>query len=287
MKAPDVEPVRVPLHALTAREDARPPSRRKSFLARIHGGRASSRAGLADRFLSRRADLVEEMDRPDASEELLHRTLAQFGAVNRIFARYRTLLNRYVLNDMAADGARACRLVDLGAGGCDIDRWLVDRCRRQGLKLQITAVERDARVLRFARAANAGYPEIELVEADVMDGRQLAGADYVFANHLLHHLSSERCVELIRLIDRAGPRAYVLGDILRSRAAYRSYAFVAPLLFRNSFVVADGLASIRRSFTVSEANELVAAASPRYPVTVHSMLPGRLVIAGRKSELTG
>ena len=230
--------------------------------------------------LSFRADLAERMDQPDCSEALLRRTLAQFGAVNRMFARYRTLLKRHVLKDLATAGSRIFRLVDLGAGGCDIDRWLVDHCRRRGLKLRITAVERDARVLRFARAANTGYPEIELVEADVMDGRILAGADYVFANHLLHHLASAQCVELIRRIDQAGPRAYVLSDILRSRAAYRWYALAGPILFRRSFVVADGLASIRRSFTVPEANELLAAAAPKHPAEVRRMLPGRLVIAG-------
>ena len=230
--------------------------------------------------LSTRADLVEEMDRPDASEEFLRRTLAQFGRVNRIFSRYRTLLQRYVLDDMATDRSRVFRFVDLGAGGCDIDRWLVDCCRRRGLQVQIKAVERDARVRRFARAANAGYPEIEIIGADVMAGDSLAGADYVFANHLLHHLPHAQCIELIRQIDRAAPRAYVLSDILRGSGSYRGFACLAPLLFRDSFIVADGLTSIRRSFTVAEANELVSAAAPQHPVTVRVLRPGRLVIAG-------
>ncbi len=230
--------------------------------------------------MSTRADLIEEMDRPDSSEVLLCRTLVQFASINRLFARYRTLLRRYVLSDMAMDRARVYRLVDLGAGGCDIDRWLVDCCRRQGLQVRIMAVERDARVLRFARAANADYPEIEQVDADVLDGRCLAGADYVFANHLLHHLPSASCVELIRRIDQAAPRVYVLSDILRCRAAFRGYAFAATLLFRNSFAVADGLASVRRSFSLPEARELVASAALAQPAIVFRLRPSRLVIAG-------
>ena len=234
--------------------------------------------------LSTRAELVEEMDRLDGSELLLHRTLAQFGRVNRLFSRYRTLLKRHVLEGMTADRTRVWRFVDLGAGGCDTDRWLVDGCRRRGVQVRVMAVERDARVRRFAQAANAGYPEIELVAGDVMDGACLAGADYVFANHLLHHLSREQCIGLIRRIDQAGPRAYVLSDILRSRTAYGWYARVAPLLFHNSFVVADGLTSIRRSFTRVEARDLVAAAAPMHPVTVRCLLPGRLAIVGGRQR---
>jgi len=128
---------------------------------------------------SRRAQLVEEMDKCSSSEELLHRTLAQFEAVNRLFSRYRTVLERLILSDLATNVSQTRHLVDLGAGGCDIDRWLIDCCRRRGLKLRITAIELDPRALRYARVANCSYPEIELRQADVLDARNLAGADYV------------------------------------------------------------------------------------------------------------
>ena len=231
---------------------------------------------------SRRACLAEEMDQPDCSEALLCRTLAQFEAVNRIVARYRTVLRQCVLSDLARHASHTCHLVDLGAGGCDIDRWLIDCCRRRGWKLQITAVEHDPRALRYARAANRDYPEIQLCEADVLDARNLVGADYVFANHLLHHLPDEQCVALLRLLDRAAPRVYVLCDILRSRTAYAWFAYLAPVLFRHSFVVPDGLTSIRRSFTLPEARQLIQTAAPTHPLQARSLFPGRLVLEGGK-----
>ena len=119
---------------------------------------------------SKRADLVEEMDRLDSSQDRLRRTLTQFQLVNRIFSRYRSVLTRSVLRDMAKDGSRSYRLADLGAGGCDIARWLIRRCRERGLRLAISAVEHDPRVARHARAANAGYPEIQVVEGNALDG---------------------------------------------------------------------------------------------------------------------
>jgi hypothetical protein len=229
---------------------------------------------------SRRADLVEEMDRLNSSQDRLRRTLTQFQLVNRIFSRFRSVLTRSVLRDMAKDGSRSYRLADLGAGGCDIARWLIRRCRERGLHLAISAVEHDPRVARHARAANAGYPEIQVVEGNALDGELWKGADYIFANHLLHHLSSDKCIELIRQIDRSGPRQYVLSDLRRSAWAYYGFRLAASPFFRNSFVVQDGLTSIRRGFSIPEVRAFVRAAAPNHPVAICRHLPSRFVIRG-------
>jgi hypothetical protein len=233
--------------------------------------------------LSSRAEIVEEMDRPDSSQDRLYRTLTQFQLVNRIFSRYRSVLTRSVLQDMANDPSRSYRLADLGAGGCDIARWLIRRCRKRGLRLAISAVEHDPRVARYARAANAGYSEIQVVEADVLNGELWQGADYIFANHLLHHLSNEQCIELIRQIDHSGPRQYLLSDLIRSTWAYYGFRLAAPPFFRNSFVVQDGLASIRRGFTLPEVRALLCAAAPVHPVAICRHQPSRFVIRGGTS----
>ncbi len=230
--------------------------------------------------LSSRAAIVEEMDRLDSPQDRLDRTLAQFQFVNWIFARYRSLLTDSVLYDMAKDRSRSYRLADLGAGGCDIARWLIRRCRKLGLRLTICAVERDPRVARHAITANAGYPEIQVVEADVLNDKRWMGADYIFANHFLHHLSNDECIKLIRQIDHSGPRQYLLSDLIRSNCAYHGFRLAAPPFFRNSFIIHDGLASIQRGFTLHEVQALVMAAAPVHPVAVFRHRPSRFVIKG-------
>ncbi|MDZ4198702.1 MAG: methyltransferase domain-containing protein, partial [Kiritimatiellia bacterium] len=263
----------------------------QTFLFRRHGMAHRPETGHPeDRMMfpdfSCRENLVEEMDRPDSSEEKLFRTLDQFGPVNRGFSRYRTLLNRYVLSDLARHPSASRRLMDLGAGGCDIGRWLIRRCRERGFPLKITAVENDPRVARYARIACQDYPEIEVVEFDVRSSLPLKGVDYVFANHLLHHLPDEACMELIRKLDRAALRIYLLSDMIRSPWAYYGFRLCAALFFRNSFILPDGLASIRRSFTLAEAGELLRVANPGHSATLHSLAPHRFVILGdsRKEE---
>ncbi len=227
---------------------------------------------------SRRADLTEQMDLPDCDSEKLERTLQQFVIVNRLFVRYRSLLLRHVIADMQQDPTRIFRLVDLGAGGCDITRWLIQQCRRHGLRLKVTALEYDPRIARYARNACRDYPEIEIREYDVRNPLPLQGADYIFANHLLHHLSHQECIEVIRQIDQATPRAVLLSDLRRSAWSYYGFLLAAPLFFRNSFVVPDGLASIRRGFTPDDLHALLRAAAPTLPFSVQCLMPGRIII---------
>ncbi len=51
-------------------------------------------------------------------------------------------------------------------------------------------------------------------------------------------------------------------------------------LVNNSFVVHDGLASIRRGFTLPEVRALVRAAAPIHPTAICRHLPSRFVITG-------
>ena len=102
---------------------------------------------------SRRAELVEEMDKPDCDQALLYTTLRRFEVTNRLFTSYRPVLQRHVLNDMRREPEHTYKFTDLGTGGCDVARWLVRVCRHENLKITIRAIERDPRTVRYARRA--------------------------------------------------------------------------------------------------------------------------------------
>ncbi len=225
-----------------------------------------------------RERLVERMDQPDAPENLLFRTLDQFRISNRLFARYRTLLSRALWPAMRADPGRTWRVTDLGAGGGDIARWLVRYAGARGLRLVVRAIECDERILRYAKQRAATGEPIAWRQADALDTEAWGDPDFVFANHLLHHLPAEQGVELLRRLDRSGVRGYVLSDIERSRRAEWAYRLVVAPVFRRSFLLEDGLLSIRRGFTVRELKGWIAEAAPRHPPRVLRLFPSRLAI---------
>lgn len=234
---------------------------------------------------STRSSQRERMDDPTCSEPMLIRTLARFEVTNRLFCRYRRVLTDGVLAVMRQDPGRSYRLTDLGAGACDIDRWLIRRCRRAGLNLEIRAVENDPRILRYAAAANRHYPEIELVEGSALDPDILGTPDFVFANHLLHHLPDEACLGLLRLIADAGVQHYMLSDLIRSPVAALAYYVLMAPLSRGCFLMEDGLRSIKRGFTRHELRCLVTQSGITPLPQVQTLFPYRFVITGGAKQM--
>jgi len=227
--------------------------------------------------MTHRAALVERMDEPDCSEARLLCTIRQFASLNRLVSRYRTILGRWVLADMRRDPARSYHLLDLGAGGCDIDAWLLHQAKRRGLRLRITAWEINPRIAAYARTRHAHTLGLDIHEADALTAPAPGAIDYLFANHFLHHLADP---EISTLLARWAPhvrRRMIFSDIRRSRAAYLAHA-LAALCYRGSFIREDGLLSIRRAFLPHDLAAYAAHAGLAARADVHSLLPARLVL---------
>jgi 2-polyprenyl-3-methyl-5-hydroxy-6-metoxy-1,4-benzoquinol methylase len=229
--------------------------------------------------LRRRSSEPERMDRPDCDTRLLLRTIDQFQISNFLFSRYRAILRRWVLADMRPAPAREYHLVDLGAGGLDIPLWLLRQARREGLRLRITAVDNDARVVEHVRP-RAGA-DIQLVCGDALAFLEnVTDADYIFCNHFLHHLPEAVMPGFIRSLARAARRRFIVSDLLRSPWSYLGYAVFAGLFLRHSFARTDGLLSIRRGFRPEELEALAQTAPVGARIEVHRLARGRLVLVG-------
>jgi hypothetical protein len=233
--------------------------------------------------LSVRATLHELMDEPDCDETRLLRTVRQFASINRLVGRYRTILRNTVLADMRKDPDREYHLVDMGAGGCDIDVWLLRAARRAGLKLRITACDIDERIIGYAQSEYGDEPGLTIQNRDLLSGPVPASVDYVFANHFLHHLTNAQIVGLIRKWEPLVRRKMVFSDLHRLRSAYAGYTVFA-LFFPKSFARVDGLISIRRGFVPGDLAALANQALPTGHFSIHQYTPGRLVLGIDGSE---
>jgi len=208
----------------------------------------------------RAADARERMDEPDADPRMLERTYRLFAAVNRLVSRPGMLYRRHI-HPRARRGP--VRILDVGAGGGDLCRELAARLRRDGLDAEITALDPDERATSWARAHDAGASvryRTATTSALVGEGERF---DVVLSNHVLHHLTAVQLRALLddssALIGTAGTAVHA--DIARSRRAYLLFAAAtrpfADTVLSESFIRADGLTSIRRSFTVAELRALV------------------------------
>ena len=235
--------------------------------------------------LTERATLVERMDDADCCEEHLLRTIDQFAFINCLVSRYKAILHRWVLTEMLCDKTREYHLLDMGAGGCDIDVWLLNTARRLGLRLRITACDLDPRIVRYARSLHQHTSGLSILQRNVLTEPIGEPVDYIFANHFLHHLSNEQITVLLRQWAPRVMRRMIFSDLRRTQTAYISFAFLSTF-YRRSFIREDGLISIRRGFLAEELRTIAKSAGIGGRASVYELQPARvlLIVAGRECE---
>ncbi|MBC8134521.1 MAG: methyltransferase, partial [Fibrella sp.] len=80
--------------------------------------------------------------------------------------------------------------------------------------------------------------------------------DIVLSNHVLHHLSDAEVAALCNDSATLATRFALHADIHRHPFAYAGFPLIGGW-FRDSFILEDGLRSIRRAFTPDELRQLV------------------------------
>lgn len=219
----------------------------------------------------RRSDLDEWMDRPDCDPVRLANTYRQFPRVNRWIARWPALYRRHLRPLL--DPRTPTRLLDVGCGGGDVPRALARQAARDGLLLEVTAIDPDPRGPAFARGDGTPVGGVSFRQSSTTDlVREGARFDVVICNHVLHHLEPGSVPAFLGELTALATRRVLVSDIERSGVGYLLFSLGTPLLFRNSYIRTDGLVSIRRSFT---AAELQAVVPPRW--TVERLPPWRLL----------
>ena len=226
----------------------------------------------------------EIMDRADADLDQLHRTIRQFQWINFLFSASRTLLREHFFSMMIQDPARRYTLLDVGAGGCDIAIWAAREARICGLRLDITALDNDPRILPVAYRAVRDYPEIRIFEGNALDLRQQGPFDFIFSNHFLHHLDWDEIKIFLQQVLAATRIAFVMNDLKRSRWAYLGCTVFLGLTTRRSFAFHDGRLSIRRGFLPGELLDFTTRNFPNARIHVAETSPARIVLSGHTAR---
>lgn len=203
-------------------------------------------------------DLRELMDDPDCDPDALRRTYGQFGLVNRLVAGWRRRYRRDLRPLLSA--GRGTTLLDVGCGAGDVACALARWAARDGLRLDVTAVDPDPRAYAYAVESGGATPAVTFrccSSGDlVAEGRRF---DVVISNHVLHHLTEDELAALLTESTGLARRLVLHSDLTRSPVAYAAYGLLSRAAGPGSFLRADGLRSLRRSYRPAELAAIVPA----------------------------
>jgi len=220
----------------------------------------------------------EKLELADLDLNRFRRTIRQFKLINYLLSASSRLMRKQFFTIMEQDTQRIYTLLDVGAGGCDIAIRAAREARRRGLKLNITALDNDARILPIAYQATRDYPEIRIVEGNALDLSQLGSFDFVFSNHFLHHLAWDDIKIFLERVVAQTRLAFVINDLKRSNWAYLGFTIFSGLLTRRSFHFYDGRLSIRRGFLPEELRDFIDRNFPDSAIQVVETYPARVVL---------
>jgi SAM-dependent methyltransferase len=181
----------------------------------------------------------ELMDDPTLPEETLALVYRDLLWTHRVLGNVRALLL-----ELGRVNKPLRHILDIGCGRGEL---LLEIQRR--IEVEVVGVE-----LRLP----AGLPwEVKIVQADaVVDS--LPACDVALAVCVVHHLSDEAVVELIRNVGRSCSRLLILDLVRHPLPLILFRCFLAPFVHRINAL--DGISSIRRSYTPRELEALVCRA---------------------------
>ncbi|HET9853336.1 MAG TPA: methyltransferase domain-containing protein [Candidatus Limnocylindrales bacterium] len=217
--------------------------------------------------MRRLVDVREHLDGDLREAAILEGNLRDLRRINRVFGGTRLSVEAVRrLVEARRAGGRPIRLLDVGTGAADIPLALL-RALGPWSSIEVMAVDSRREVLD---AATRVQPELATepgLSMSLADGRALPYPDRAYdvahASLVLHHLDREDAVAFLRELARVASIGVVVNDLARSRLALIGAWLVLHATTRNPWTLHDGVLSVRRAWTVEEAEELLGEAGLR------------------------
>lgn len=220
----------------------------------------------------------ERMDRRDCDRDELFNTYRQFKIVNRLISGWHRIYKKLLKPEMLKKGEQTT-LLDIGFGGGDIPIQLAKWTQRDGIDLQITAIDTDPRACEFIQEIDEPR-NLTFEQCSSTDlAERGASFDIVISNHLLHHLEVDMFRRMLNETKLLSNRLVLFNDIERSDTGYLLFNLLSRPVFRSSFITEDGLTSIRRSYTADELRRIVPG-----DWRVQRLFPFRLLLSYRHDD---
>lgn len=225
----------------------------------------------------------ELLDLDEAPYEEVRDSLQDVATVNRYLSGYRVLLHHVEPFLKAHKVDRPFRVLDAATGSADQPIALVKLARCLGVPIHITAIDINGKMLKLAREEIVSFPEIQLVQCDILSlPFRDEGFDLAVNSLSLHHFSWDKAVAILQAINKAGRLGMVVNDLHRSRIAHAVIFLLTRIFTRNRLTRYDAPVSVMNAFIPDEFRQLAQEAKIE-PFEIHRHFPYRIALVSRKN----
>jgi SAM-dependent methyltransferase len=239
---------------------------------------AASWRGESFHQRSTRTEIIDDMALDPREMERVCRDL---GVINTWLGGHATSLA--AVRRLLPPGDGPVRVLDVGAGGGDTARALIDGGRALGRRIEVVSVDLSAAAVEFARDRLAGRPEACFVQADVLAlPFGPCSFDVAHCSLFLHHFGGEPAAKLLRAMYAVSRYGVVVNDLHRHPLAYAGIWALTRLFPASEIVRHDGPLSVLRAFRREDLDELARAT--KLPMEVRWRWAFRYEILIRRPE---
>lgn len=225
----------------------------------------------------------ELLDLDEAPFEEVRDSLNDVQTVNRYLSGYRVLLHHAEKFLLSQNASRPVTILDAATGSADQPIALAKMARKLNIPVRIFAIDINLKMLKFAREMTAQFPEIELIQCDVLSLPFREGSIDLAVNNLsLHHFAWEKAVAILGAIYKISRLGIIVNDLHRSRIAHAAIFLLTRMLTKNRLTRYDAPVSVMNAFTPSEFCDLAREAG-LHGFEVHRHFPYRIALVAKKS----
>ena len=238
--------------------------------------------------LKKRSDEIELMDIPDSDEAKLINTVRQFKIINLLFTRSRYLIKKYIIKEILKNPERIYTFLDLGAGGCDISYWFLNKCKYYGININVICLDSDIRIINYVKKKFKSAKNLKIINGSAFELEKIGKVDFIFANHFLHHFPLDKIPVILNHIARYTKKFFLLNDIYRSYFAYFGLSIFCRIFLHNSFAFYDGRLSIRKGFRDKEIKYIskkIDIKGLNFEIKIKRINPSRIYIIGKNYKI--
>ncbi|MEM7246049.1 MAG: methyltransferase domain-containing protein [Acidobacteriota bacterium] len=218
------------------------------------------------------------MDAPDVPPRELRRAFVDIARSNRWLGGHAASLSAVadLIVRAARDGASPVRVLDVGCGGGDFAVALLAWAAREGLEVEVVAVDPCPVAADWTRRQAAGRPGLHVLRADGLRPPFAAGRVHVVhAAMVLHHVPRAEQAAFVASLAEVATVGGGIADLRRACFPYFGVALWGRLAGAGRLFRHDGPLSVARGFTPEEAEDIAREAGLT-DCRVETRFPSRL-----------